>query len=106
MTAIFPRNDSMAVIPTIYAINRSIAAMADGKKVQYIDINDKKADRDGRLFAGMMNEDLLHPGLKVYQHWADALKPLLTELLGPLPKTDHAPPPTGDPSLARVPERK
>lgn len=97
MTAIFPRNDNPAVIPTINGINRRIAQMADGKKVRYLDINDKLADKDGRLFAGMMNPDKLHPTLKAYQVWADALKPILTELLGPPAKTDHAPPPTGDP---------
>jgi hypothetical protein len=29
------------------------------------------------------------------------LKPLLTALLGPAANTDHAPPPTGDPSADR-----
>ena len=36
-----------------------------------------------------------------YQVWADALKPIFTELLGPAGKEDHAPPPTGDPSARR-----
>ena len=53
------------------------------------------------LFDGMMNErDKLHPTIKGYQVWADGLKPILTELLGPPAATDHAPPPTGDPSAA------
>lgn len=98
LTAIFPRNDNMAVIPTIRQINRNLARIADGKKVRYLDINDKLADKDGRLFPGMMNADQLHPSLQAYQIWADALKPLFTELLGPPAKTNHAPPPTGDPS--------
>ena len=106
MTAIFPRNDSMAVVPTIKGINRNVAAMADGRKVRYLDINDKLADTDGRLFPGMMNEDLLHPTLEAYQIWADALKPMLTELLGPRAKTDHAPPPTGDPDSTRSSQLK
>jgi lysophospholipase L1-like esterase len=97
ITAIFPRNDNTAVIPTINQINRNIAQMSDGKKVRCLDINDQLADKDGRLFSGMMNADLLHPTLKAYQIWADALKPILTELLGPPAKTDHAPLPTGDP---------
>jgi len=46
----------------------------------------------------MMNPDLLHPSLQGYQVWADALKPLLLELLGPPALEDHASPPTGDPS--------
>lgn len=101
LTAIFPRNDNLAVIPTIREINRNLARMADGRKVRYLDINNKLADADGRLFPGMMNADRLHPALKGYQVWADALKPILTELLGPPAKTDHAPPPTGDPSARR-----
>jgi lysophospholipase L1-like esterase len=105
VTAIFPRNDSMAVIPTINEINRNMARMADGKKIRYLDINDKLADKEGRLFTGMMNPDKLHPTLKTYQIWADALKPTLTELLGPPAKTDHAPPPTGDPSATRSREK-
>ncbi|HTH01977.1 MAG TPA: hypothetical protein VL882_17010 [Vicinamibacterales bacterium] len=61
-------------------------------------MNDRLADNDGRLFDGMMNErDKLHPTLKGYEVWADALKPVFTELLGPPAATDHAPPPTGDP---------
>ena len=101
MTAIFPRNDSLAVVPTINEINRNLARMGDGKKVRFLDINDQLADKDGRLFPGMMNADQLHPALKAYQVWADALKPALTELLGSPAKEDHAPPPTGDPSAHR-----
>ena len=38
---------------------------------------------------------------RLYQVWANALKPILTELLGPPAKEDNAPAPTGDPSAAR-----
>lgn len=48
------------------------------------------------VIAGLLAE--IHPGLKGYQIWADGLKPILTEILGPPGDTDHAPPPTGDPS--------
>lgn len=44
-----------------------------------------------------MMGDKLHPDVKGYQVWADGLKPMLTELLGPPAATDHAPPPTEDP---------
>jgi lysophospholipase L1-like esterase len=104
LTAIFPRNDSIAVWPEIDRINANIARLADGRKVRYLNVNDKLADRNGRLFDGMMNErDHLHPTLRGYQAWADGLKPIFTELLGPPASTDHAPPPTGDPS-ARGPQ--
>jgi lysophospholipase L1-like esterase len=99
MTAIFPRNDNMAVIPGINQINNNIAQFADGKKVRYLNVNDKLADRDGRLFDGMTDpRDKLHPTVKGYQVWADGLKPIFMELLGPPATTDHAPAPTGDPS--------
>jgi lysophospholipase L1-like esterase len=106
MMAIFPRNDNIGVTPTLNQINRNIEQMADGRKVRYLDINDKLADKDGRFFSGMVNADQLHPTLQAYQVWADALNPLLTELLGPPAKTDHAPPRTGDPSARRPPEKR
>jgi lysophospholipase L1-like esterase len=95
---IFPRNDNMALVPIIDKINRNLSLLADGKKIRYLNINDKLADADGRLFDGMMNADKLHPTVKAYQVWADALKPILTDLLGTPAAVDHAPPPTGDPS--------
>ena len=100
---ITPRNDNMAVMPIINRINDNISKFADGKKVRYVNINDRLADRDGRLYEGMHNGDRLHLDLKGYQVWADALKPILNELLGPPAKEDHAPPPTGDPSAGSRP---
>jgi lysophospholipase L1-like esterase len=100
-TAIFPRNDNMAVIPTINKINRNLSKLADGHKIRYLDVNARLADSNGKLFDGMMNADKLHPAMAGYQVWADALKPIFMELLGPPGKTDLAPPPTGDPSAGR-----
>jgi len=96
---ITPRNDNPAVMSTINKINGNLAKLADGKKIRYLNVNDQLADKDGKLFDGMMNaRDKLHPTLKGYQVLADALKPIFTELLGPPAKEDRAPPPTGDPS--------
>jgi len=101
LTAIFPRNDNIAVMPTIDGINRKLAAFADRKRVRFLNINDRLADASGTLVDGVMNDrDKLHPTLKGYQIWADALKPIFTELLGPPAAADLAPPPTGDPSAA------
>jgi lysophospholipase L1-like esterase len=99
LTAIFPRNDKMALMPVIDEINRNLYGLADGRKIRYLDINRKLADSEGKLFDGMMNEnDKLHPTVKGYQVWADALKPIFTELLGPPGKEARAPPPTDDPA--------
>ena len=99
VTGIFPRNDNMNLLATINATNAKIAKMADGKRVRYLNVNASLADASGKLFNGM-TIDSLHPSPKGYQVWADGLKPILTELLAPPAKTDHAPPPTGDPSAA------
>jgi lysophospholipase L1-like esterase len=97
LTAIFPRNDNLAVVPEIEAINAGLARLADGRSVRFLNVNDKLADAQGTLFEGM-SADKLHPTLKGYQVWADGLTPILTELLGSRASTDLAPPPTGDPS--------
>src|SRR5262249_14264464 len=108
VTGILPRNDGAnptAVMSSINKINENIAKFADGKTIRYFTINDKLADKDGKLFEGM-TEDRLHLSLKGYQVWADELKPLLTELLGPRAKEDTAPPSTGDPSAKKNPPTK
>jgi len=97
LTAIFPRNDNMAFVAEIDRINAALARFADGRAVRFVNVNDKLADRDGRLFDGV-SDDRLHPTLKGYQIWADALKPIFAELLGPPAAIDRAPPPTGDPA--------
>ena len=101
LMGITPRNDNAAVMPIINQINANIAKFADGRKIRYVNINDRLADREGRLYEGMAVKDGLHLDLKGYQVWADALKPILAELLGPPAKEDHAPPPTGDPSAKK-----
>jgi lysophospholipase L1-like esterase len=100
LTAIFPRNDSALAKPTLDGINANLAKIADGKTVRFLDVNGKLADAKGTLFPGMA-VDQLHLTAKGYQVWADGLKPVLTELLGPPAATDHAPPPTGDPSAGK-----
>lgn len=97
LTAIFPRNDNRDAIPTINRINAKLAKLADGDKIRFLNVNDKLADPDGNLFEGIAH-DGLHLNVEGYQVWADGLKLILTEILGPPAKTDHAPPPTGDPS--------
>jgi len=99
LMAIFPRNDGLAVGPSIERINQNIAKFADGKTIQFLNINDQLADKNGLLIDGL-TVDQLHPSLKGYQIWADALKPIFTKILGPAATSDHAPPPTGDPSAA------
>jgi lysophospholipase L1-like esterase len=84
VTAIFPRNDNMEFVPILDRVNENLSKLADGGKIRYLNINGKLANSNGVLFEGMLNaHDKLHPTLQGYQVWADALKPIFTELLGP-----------------------
>ncbi len=104
LTSIFPRNDNPAVMPTIARINSNLAKMAEERSIRFLDVNTGLADARGVLLEGMM-VDGLHPSLKGYEVWAEGLKPILSEILGPPAATDHAPPPTGDPSATERPGR-
>src|SRR3984885_15186596 len=53
LTAIFPRNDNMAVMPEIENINANLARMADGRRIRYLNVNDQLADLIGNSGGGM-----------------------------------------------------
>jgi lysophospholipase L1-like esterase len=100
LTGIFPRVGPPEMGREIVRINENLSRMADGRTVRYVNVNDKLGDASGTPLDGM-TMDGLHPTVKGYQIWADALKPILTEILGPPKATDEAPPPTGDPSAKK-----
>ena len=64
----------------IREINGHLAAQADGQRVHYLDIGDKFLSADGTLPADVM-PDALHPNLKGYEIWAEAMMPKVRELL-------------------------
>jgi lysophospholipase L1-like esterase len=99
LMGITPRNDNIQVMPIIDAVNRGIAQLADGHRIRYLNINARLADAQGVLVPGMTS-DGLHLTAKAYQVWADTLKPILVERLGPKAPDDRAPPPSGDPFAA------
>lgn len=102
VTGIFPRNGNQSYWQVILQVNANLSKMADGRGVRYLDINDRLAGGNGQLHEGMMDaRDRLHPTLEGYRIWAEALRPVLAELLGPPSKEDRAPAPTGDPSAVR-----
>ena len=101
VTGLFPRTQNPALAPTILEINGQLEKLADGKTIRYLNINSQLVDSNGGLLAGM-SEDGLHFTEKSYQVWADGLKPILHEILGPPVVEDRAPPPTGDPRAQAV----
>jgi lysophospholipase L1-like esterase len=97
LTGVFPRRDRPEFNASIAAINARLAAFADGDRVRYLNVNDRLVDSRGAL-GGEMSEDGLHLSLAGYRVWAEALRPLLAERLGPPAERDVAPPPTGNPA--------
>jgi lysophospholipase L1-like esterase len=100
LTGVFARGDNASAAPLIVSVNERLASLAAERGVRFININPQFADAEGVPLEGM-TVDGLHLSVKGYDLWAEALKPHLTELLGPPAEQDLAPPPTGDPSAKK-----
>lgn len=100
LTGVFARGDNASAAPLIVSVNERLASLAAERGVRFVNINPQLADAEGVPLEGM-TVDGLHLSLKGYDLWAEALKPHLTELLGPPAEQDLAPPPTGDPSAKK-----
>ena len=61
-------------------MNDEIAKLDDGKMIRYLDIGPKLANSDGSLDKATM-PDFLHLSVKGYEIWAEAMGPLLAELM-------------------------
>jgi len=64
----------------IKQVNQVLAKLDDGSKTRYLDIGDKFLTPDRMLTKEIM-PDALHPNAKGYQIWADAMQPLLDEMM-------------------------
>jgi beta-glucosidase len=82
LLGIFPRGASATdkARDRIKKINEIIAKMDDGKKIKYLDIGGKFLEPDGSLSKEIMY-DFLHLSKKGYGIWADAVKPVLVEMM-------------------------
>jgi lysophospholipase L1-like esterase len=83
LLAVFPRNVSpdSAQRAAVNNINKIIAKFDDGKSVRYLDIGNKFLNKDGTLPKDIM-PDALHPNLRGYEIWAEAVLPTVHEMLG------------------------
>jgi lysophospholipase L1-like esterase len=83
LLGVFPRNrtnDTPAYIEAPPLVNALIAKYDNGRTIRYLNINDKLVGPDGRVPADIM-PDFLHPNEHGYQIWAEAMEPLLAEML-------------------------
>jgi lysophospholipase L1-like esterase len=90
LLAIFPRGvrknrdgsidtgeEKMAIIRQV---NADLTKLDDGKNVRYLDIGTQFLGQDGKIPFTIM-PDQLHPNAAGYQLWADAMQPLLDEMM-------------------------
>lgn len=72
--------DATKRMAVITAVNAELAKLDDGKSVRYLDIGEKFLGQDGKIPWTIM-PDQLHPTAAGYQLWAEAMDPLLKEML-------------------------
>jgi lysophospholipase L1-like esterase len=79
--AIFPRGEKDSPQRAqVAAVNQALAKLHDGRHVFFLDIGSRFLDAAGNIPKDIM-PDLLHPSLKGYGIWADAIRAPLQELL-------------------------
>lgn len=83
LLAIFPRDEkpNTESRKRIQKVNEQIATLDDRKNVRFLDIGPKLTNSDGSIAKEVM-PDFLHLSEKGYQIWADAMNPLLRQLMG------------------------
>lgn len=82
LMSIFPRGERPNEIRTMMAEASALAAkqFSNNERVIYLDIGEKLLSDDGLLSTEIM-PDLLHPSAEGYRIWAEAIEPIVNEIL-------------------------
>lgn len=74
------RDDGVTRMAIIDKVNEGMAGLDDGRTVRFLNINPVFLGPDGKIPNDVM-PDQLHPNEKGYKLWAEAMNPLLTQML-------------------------
>ncbi len=74
------RDDGATRMAIINKVNEGLAKLDDGKNVRFLNINSVFLGPDGKIPNAIM-PDQLHPNEQGYKLWAEAMQPLLSEML-------------------------
>ncbi|HNR36576.1 MAG TPA: platelet-activating factor acetylhydrolase IB subunit [Candidatus Hydrogenedentes bacterium] len=86
LLAVFPREEKPGELRAkLGKVNEIIARLDDGKMIRFLDIGPKFLEADGTLPKSIM-PDALHPNEKGYEIWAQAIEPVVAELMGEIEK--------------------
>jgi lysophospholipase L1-like esterase len=82
LLAVFPRGKAPGdpFRGQIKTVNDEISKLDDGRNVKYLDIGNRFLSKDGTLPKEIM-PDGLHPNAAGYQSWADAVGPVIDEMI-------------------------
>ena len=83
LLAIFPsceRPDNPQRVRAM-AANAIFRKVADGRMIRYLDIGDRFTNQDGTISKDIM-PDFLHLGPRGYRLWAEAIEPVVKDLMG------------------------
>jgi lysophospholipase L1-like esterase len=83
LLAIFPSGEQPENPQRVRAIaaDTIFQKVADGRMVRYLDIGDKFTNRDGTISKEVM-PDFLHLSPRGYGLWAEAIEPVVKDLMG------------------------
>jgi len=81
LLGVFPRSKKDSPLRNaVTEINAIICKLDNGQSIRYLDIGSKFIDSEGNISKDVI-PDALHPSTKGYQIWAEAMNPLLTQML-------------------------
>jgi len=78
LLGVFPKRDMP--LEKTKAVNAIVAKLDDKKMIRYLDVGAKFLDKDGNIQEGVLS-DVVHLTGKGYEIWAEAMSPLLAEMM-------------------------